>query len=392
MTASRVAGIVLLATVAASYHVKAIAFAPIALACVAASARGRDALAARLIAAGTLVAMFATAAAYWVGRFKCPDNAVIAQQLAKENLASAIAAHAPWHQIALQAVRGANPLSYASLAVPRNTPMSWWIPDHLFPEFVPPVFKAVMLLLWYGSAFLAAVLLAHFLWREKIRALAEPRALLALVILACISVWGASQVNRNVYEAAQVLPLLAVFLALCLTLPAPQAGWVKCVLPWTIPVAAAAALTSQIVLLAFTTGPLLAASRTPGYLANQKFSASIGGYATIRSDISLAMAKAGIAQDRRLRGLMVDDITYLALQRHLLPFHRLGVVDPTWNGNLENPAKYLVSRGSDGIVAGCRYLPKDLERAAARSGEVCAISRATLARLVAAPSSIPGDK
>jgi hypothetical protein len=87
--------------------------------------------------------------------------------------------------------------------------------------------------------------------------------------------------------------------------------------------------------------------------------------------------------DRPRNRLLVDDVTYLALQRDTLPLHRLGVLS-VWNDGIDDPVAYLRSRGSDGVVVGCRYLPPAMRAVASQAGEVCAISRAGLARLAAA--------
>ena len=94
------------------------------------------------------------------------------------------------------------------------------------------------------------------------------------------------------------------------------------------------------------------------------------------------MAKAGMATGHTYRRLLIDDVTYLALQRDLLPFHQLGVLR-VWTGSIDDPVRYLVSRHSDGVVVACANLPKHMAAAASRSGGICAISRRTLAQLSA---------
>jgi hypothetical protein len=63
-----------------------------------------------------------------------------------------------------------------------------------------------------------------------------------------------------------------------------------------------------------------------------------------------------------------------------LPLHRLGVLS-VWTGSITAPVAYLRSRGSDGVVVGCEYLPQEMRAAASRSGEICAISRDGLDRI-----------
>ncbi|MEO7739026.1 MAG: hypothetical protein ABIS10_06990 [Novosphingobium sp.] len=382
--------IVLLAGVAVSYHVKGVAYAPVALGCIAVSGKGRETLAPRLAGAGALTALMLAAANYWVGRFQCPGDAKMAASLARENISYVIANHGQLSDVLLQLVSGINPLNYVWLAAPDNQPMSNWIPGDLFPV---PVFYAIasaLTLLWVSTFILSLAILARFLRLERLRGLAEPRVILALAILACMLVWGASQVNRNPYEAAHVLPMLAVFSALCLTLPAPETSLPMRGLVRLVRFAVPAAVLCEAALLVFTGGPLLRAARTPGYLADQRYSVSIAGYAGVKQDIDRAMAKAGIPSSRRLHRLLLDDVTYLALQRHLMPLHRLGVLE-VWNGSIDNPAQYLDDRGSDGVVVSCANLPLHMEMAAARSGGICAINRAILVQLAAPPPDIWAD-
>ncbi|MFT4025910.1 MAG: hypothetical protein QM676_03785 [Novosphingobium sp.] len=394
VTTLKTAGIVLLATVATSYNLKGIAYAPVALACLLGCGRGRETLTPRLAGAAILVAMMATAAVYWVSRFACPGDAVLAQKLGEENLASLLALHAGVQNLALQLLKGLNPLTYVGLVIPSNDPMSSWLPANLFPQTVPVASKLALYGTWGLAGLVALPRLLCFAWREKLRTLAEPRAVLALAILACVVVWGMSQVNRNVYEATHVLPLLVFFLVLCLTLPqsppTSEPRWPELILKWLVPVVGVVAVLSQAALLAFTVSPLFKAAHTPGYLVNQEFSVSIADYGKVRADIAKAMEGAGIDARQQLHGLLIDDVTYLALQRHRLPFHRLGVLD-TWNASITNPAQFLIDHDSDGVVASCGRLPREMEFAATSSGEVCAISREGLRQIATPPPSMWDD-
>ena len=166
-----------------------------------------------------------------------------------------------------------------------------------------------------------------------------------------------------------------------------------CVLTWSLPSAApsriarglplifaTAALISQALVIGASAGPLYRAATASAYPPGQPFSVSMGDYAAVERDIGRAMHGAGIATDRPLKRLLVDDLTYLALQEHRLPLHRLGVLS-VWTGSITDPVAYLRSRGSDGVVVGCAYLPPEMRAAASRSGEICAISRAGLDRI-----------
>jgi hypothetical protein len=150
-------------------------------------------------------------------------------------------------------------------------------------------------------------------------------------------------------------------------------------------VAVPAALLCEGAHFAFIGGPLLAAAHTPGYLPRQQFSVSIADYAAVRQGINTAMMKAGMSAGHRFHRLLVDDVTYLALQQDPLPIHQLGVLNGfVWAGSIDNPVRYLVSRQSEGVVISCANLPPDMEMAASRSGAICALSRSMLVHLAAA--------
>jgi hypothetical protein len=372
--------ILVLATIAASYHLKGVVFSPIALACLIVCARGPGSLAPRIIAGLALTAMMATAAAYWIGRFRCLGDPVLAHNLGTENFASALSSGASFRDIVWRLLGAANPLDYVRLAVPRNAPMARWVPNGLFPPALPDIFAIVMFLIWTAGMILALLGLLRFALREGWRGLANPNSFLALTILACVIVWSMSQANRNVYEAAIVLPLLVLLLILSSTLPngsTEVSSTFRSKLVWA---AGGATLLGQVIVLTCTLGFLVRAAGDPGYLPGQPYSVSIARYGEVRSDIAEAMRKAGMDPQARYRGLMVDEITYLALQRHLLPIHRLGVLE-LWNGRIDRPAQYLLSRRSDGAVTACRNLPAPMAAVAARSGEICAIPRPGLERL-----------
>ena len=88
------------------------------------------------------------------------------------------------------------------------------------------------------------------------------------------------------------------------------------------------------------------------------------------------MHAAGMPLDRPL----VNDLTYMAFQDSILPVHRLGVL-PNWNSSIDDPVRYLLSRGSDRIVMGCGYLPEALAAVASRAGDIRAVSAVRLAAL-----------
>ena len=100
----------------------------------------------------------------------------------------------------------------------------------------------------------------------------------------------------------------------------------------------------------------------------------------VAEPVEIEGALAGACGIRPLHRPLIDDTTYLALQDSYLPFHALGVIR-IWHDRAIEPAGYLLSRRSAGMIVGCAMLPAHLQRVAARSGEICAIGPATLARI-----------
>jgi hypothetical protein len=375
------AAMVGLAGIGASYHLKGVVYAPIALACIAMSAAGPGTRVPRLVMGAVLAAMIAVAASYWVGRFQCLGDPKTAAILARENIASILTSRGSLPDILGQVLHGANPLNYVWLTAP-GLEFSSWLPDKIFPPALRQVVGAALTLVWGSALLIAGGNLVRFILRKRLGALAMPPALLALAVLGCVAVWGMSQVNRNPYEAAHVLPMLAIFIALCFSLPDDGAAWLGRARGWLVRLAVPVVLASEAALLGFSGGPLIAVARSSGYLPSQRLSVSIADYGTVRRDIHEAMKQAGIPDDRRRHGLVVDDITYLALQRDLLPYHRLGLFE-VWNFGIDNPAQYLLDRKSDGVVVSCANLPFDFETVAVRAGQICAISPAGLQQLAA---------
>jgi hypothetical protein len=377
-TWAKVAAILLLTAIAVSYHMKGVLYSVVAMACVAVCARGKGTVVPRLTGGLAMLALVGSAAAYWVGRFRCPGDATFAAQLARENIAAVAAAGGSPGDLLLKALAGANPLNYVALAVPSRTPMSNWIPAGMFPGSVTSIVGLFVLAGWLTALVLLALALVRHFKAGGWRGLGEPRVLISGAIVACVMVWGASQLIKNVYEAAHTLPMLLLACVLAWSLPANKASspFIR-----KLPLVFVAGLViGQSLVVGASAGPLLRAARTPAYPQGQPFSVSVSGYDGVRRDIARAMQASGMPSGRPLKRLLVDDLTYLALQEHKLPLHRLGVLS-VWTGSITDPVAYLRSRGSDGVVVGCEYLPQEMRAAASRSGEICAISRDGLDRI-----------
>jgi hypothetical protein len=371
--------IVFIAVLCLSYHLKGVLYAVVLCTCLLFCSRDRATLTPRLIGIGLIVALSIISFQYWEGRFLCPNDPVLAAKLAKENVAALLANGGGLLGAIGEAARGALPFDYILLAAPKPEPMSFWLPAGLVSEPVAIVFQAALIAVWTSLVAASVWNLARFVKGRKCSALREPRVPIAVCLFCLIAIWGASQLNKNVYEAEHVLPMLAVACLLCLTLPHENALLSR-IGTKAARLFVAVAAFSQLAILA-THGPALwNASHATTYLAGQPYSVPISGYDGRKADIVKAMHAAGMPLDRSLQRPLVDDLTYLALQDSILPVHRLGVLSD-WNGSIDDPVHYLLSRGSDGIVMGCGYLPEALAAVASRAGDICAVSAARLAAL-----------
>ncbi len=365
--------VILLCGVAAvSQHMKGILFVPLFLLCLFFAGRERITLRVRLALMLGFAVLSVQAAGYWSARFQCPGDAVMAGELAKQNLASAIAAGDSWQSLADKAIQGANPNGYIVIAEARKSPMSTWLPYGRIEAGGTALRYLPMSLAWNAAllAALACLIRALLLcWRK--RQLDFP-ALTAAATAGLMLVWGTSQLTKNDYEAMVVLPMLAIFVVMALSAVewterrAGQLGIAATVL-------VAISLVAQADIVRRYYPPLVAAATHPGIVADQGFSASTYGYGTIREQIRSTARQCGIGAKGRAFKPMVDDTTYFAMMDSFRPFHVLGVLEK-WNGSIRDPQAYLKSQGSEGMIIGCRLLTPEAQAKGHRNGDFCCIS------------------
>ena len=361
-----------LGVAAISYHLKGVLIAPLILVCIFLSGSGKRTLTARVLAMLLFTGMAVQGAHYWVERFRCPDDPVLAERLAKQNIASALATEDDWRAVTLIALIGANPNNYIMLAEARKYPMSDWLPRGQIDNKASIARFMVMGLAWNGTTVIAMFCLILALrqrWRERRVDLATaiPVALAALAM-----VWGISQRARNDYEIMIALPMLALFCVFSLS-----------AIPWTSLRAKQLGVGIAIIALCSLVGqadiarryyPLLrSAADQTGYVFRQPFSVSAYGFGPLRQTILDTAHLCGIGRNGRAQRPLVDDITYFAMIDSWRPFHRFGVLE-TWNGSIKDPIAYLRSRGSEGMVVDCRALSPSLRLQAIRNGQYCCIS------------------
>lgn len=385
-------GITLLCAVALSYHLKGVLYSVFAVACLVALAPGLRHLWPRLLAGGTIVALNLIAGSYWVSRFACPGSAVMAGSLESQNLSAAIINGNAGPGLIARQIGDAHILSYAWLGAINRYPMSDWIPSRVF-SIVESLASMGLTYVTWGLATLMAIYVVFHAVVPTIRkgglpTLIEPRMILLAATVGLTLLWGLSQITKNAYEATHMLPAWIMVLLLAWTLPTGGSRPDHRALARLAGLLLVVAVFSQALMCGRMTGPLLQAAHNPGRLERQPLSLSLAGYAGVRQDIAQAMRGAGMDGPARLNRPLIDDLTYLALQRHYLPLHALGVTG-WWHGPIEDPAAYLVSRRSDGMVVACASLWPAARAVASQSGEVCAVNRAQLADLAGGRRFVP---
>ena len=361
-----------LGAAAISYHLKGILIAPLILVCIFFAGSGKRTLTPRLLAILLFTAVAAQGAHYWVERFRCPDDPVLAEMLAKQNIASELAGPGGWRNVGMAAISGVNPDNYIMLAEARRYPMSDWLPRGQIDGVTALRRFLAMGLAWNGAALIALLCLMRALWLRWRERRIDMMVAVPVVLAGLGMVWGISQRIRNDYEIMTALPMLALFCIYSLAS-----------VPWTTRRTRQLGIAASLVVLLSIAGQadiawrfspsLRAAATQPGCIDTQPLSASIYGYGALRGEIRATARLCGIGSNGQAKHPLVDDVTYFAMTDSWQPFHRLAVLGK-WKGSISNPIAYLKSRGSEGMILGCRYLSPELLQQATRSGEFCCIS------------------
>ena len=365
------AAILLLGMLAASWHMKGILFLPLFLTCLWCLGGGRATRAPRIGAMLLLIGIDASAMSYWVGRFSCPGDPILARRLADQNIAEALAGPGSLGDKIRMALSGANPNDYIALAAAKQLPSSAWLPQYQMSLGAAQFQMIVIMLAWNLALVIALVCLVKLgsaRWRERRLdlSLAVP-----VVALGTVLVWGMSQFHKNDYEASTVLPALLV----CIVFPLAAMAWTPLrtgQIRRGVVALAAISLANQIAVALVFLPPLLQVARHPGYIDSQRVSISAYGYGDLRQRVLATARLCRIGQAGRAVHPLVDDLTYFAMMDSWQPFHRLGVLEE-WNGTIRDPFAYLKAKGSEGAIVGCRYLRGSLRQRAVQNGEFCCI-------------------
>lgn len=383
----RSVGVLMLAIVAVSYHLKGVFLVPLFAACLFYASHGRAAHPPRLIAGAALLVASGLAAHYWIARFQCPDDALLRAHFARNNFGAILtgihAARDVWPVVG-KVIENISLFDYVRLAAPKALPLSYWLPAGQIDASGAKGWSTFLVWCWGAAlaAGTAALLVAGWQHVRRWRSVGgerlpfawglEPRLVMAALLLITALGWSATQIVRNVYEASFVPPLL--MLAVLLALSAPeQKRWLLAGQGMLASALALSALVS-VPLIATLWGPsLIRSSKEVGYIAWQPYSVPPFGFTELKLRILALSRQCGIPEPSRANAVMIDEATYFAFMESHLPQHRLGVLS-IWNGSITDPVAYLKSRGSDGAILGCHLLPPELRARAQASGPVCCLA------------------
>lgn len=363
--------ILLLGIAAISSHLKGIVVAPLILACILLAGKGKD-WRFRLAPAALFAGLTVQALGYWISRFRCPGDPLLAAGLANENIAAALTGGGGFASVLAFGLPGANPNNYIEIVELRPKVLSNWLPQGLISEAEAIIRYVPMNLAWNALMLISAICLFHALrqrWRERRLDLAVA---VPLIAAGLVLVWGFSQRFKNDYEIMFVMPLIALFGLFSLT----AIGWTderKRQMRTAAILLVAISLAGQIDIARRLLPPLFKAAQHPGYIDGQKVSVAAFNYSAIRGPIRQTARMCGIGTRGPAQRPLVDDVTAFAFTDSWRPMHYLGVIG-MWRGSIRDPIAHLRSRGSEGLIMGCHLLPPELQAIAIRNGSFCCIS------------------
>jgi hypothetical protein len=364
--------VLVLATVAVSYHIKGVFLAPVFLGALWFASPGRASLAPRIVMAVLVVAATLVGAHYWADRLACPGDPILRAEYAR-NSAGAVLTQV--HRLSelwplgKDLWRNADPFEYISLARPETYPVSDWVPHEQVSDALSERWDHALRRLWL-LAFVVGI--AGFV--VGIVAMIRARRIDArLAMLGAIAVtllgWGATRLVRNFYEASFMLPLLMVVVLLALS-AGGGARWMRIAQAALATVIGIAALVSLPLTFAIWNDSLVESWLQEGYVRGQGHSVAFRHFNHVRSEIAATAKLCAIPPPAKAKGLMLDDLSYFPYMASRLPQHQLGVIG-VWKGTITDPVAYLRSRGSDGLLVSCGLLPPELLKRARRHGEFC---------------------
>ncbi|MDB5716016.1 MAG: hypothetical protein JWO15_3413 [Sphingomonadales bacterium] len=363
--------VVLMAAIALSFHPKGVIYAPVFVLCALLSSSGSKGRWLRPLAAGIIIVLTVIAIPYWSSRFKCPDDPILVAKLAHQNLALFNFRNGSILETLRAALAGANPMQYVRLTEPAPFYMSDWLPTDVVSRSIADPWRRIIYFCWtiaFSLGLFSLVITAVRIVKEKVF---DPRALMPVALGMTVLGWGALQIVKNDYEASLVVPVCAIAIVFAVRSACYDDGTLR----WIERIGAmfaTLAFVSVALVMIYYTQPLWEASRQSGYLRKQRLSISPYGFDKLRPHILATGRMCGLTPDTRTHGLLVDDVTYFAYMGTYRPLHWTGVLS-IWNGSIADPAAFLSSKNSSGIILGCDFLKPELRSRARRNGQFCCL-------------------
>lgn len=257
-----------------------------------------------------------------------------------------------------------------------------WFTSHMIPGATSPLAFGVRLVTSLAFLLLLAagvIAFAAFVWQAwRGRRVTSP----VLALSALWAFWAASvttRVSKNDYEAAVMMPVIVLAALGSIWVLRHRIGQWLGIDRWRALTGAALgaliglSLINQAALL-WSYGPLAwGAWRVPGYAEGQRFSVVAFGYEQLVPQILQAGAQCGIDPASRPRHLVVDELTYYAFRLAYRPVLATYIDENGWGRHVRDHRALLAGIGSEGMVAGCQWIPSDLRGEAIRSGQFCCL-------------------
>lgn len=357
-------------------HPRAVFALPLALLCVAGVLNRRPVAAATGL---SVVLLCAVTLSDWSLRTQCDDPA-IASILARESILSSAAQGRLGdylaYAVALFLDDPARVLYLSPLRLDAPT-TSNMIPVASGPlaMFSGALVQALLSALVVAGAVAFLLAMRDAIARRRV-------GLRELALAALWAFYGASvvaRVTRLTYEAALMEPVMAMaalgslWAAWDALDDADVAARLRRIGAVAFAALVATSVASQAALLAGYSAYAAGPWGEPGYLEGQRFSVSSSGYDEVAGPILETARLCRIDVAARPRHLIVDELTFFALQQARQPLLATYLDERTWGYEIRDHRALLEKVGSEGMVVGCHRVPLALQAEAVRHGEFCCL-------------------
>jgi hypothetical protein len=328
--------------------------------------------------------------AYWSARAGCPNDPDVAALFGTQMLKLSDFGSTPLTSLKQMALNALESFRYLGPLLMTGKVGSGWLlkfntPDLLMRLATILVFVAFLCIV----AVFAVSVVKQAAQAFRTRTLSRLQVMI-LAGLMSLGIVALLQIRKNFYEAGLVLPLFG--LIVLMALPGKggprilQAGrFLQIGLP-------AVSVFSQAMLWSGMMSVPLSYYTQGGYLLpDQGMSVSPFKAGQIREEVLATAQMCRIDMAQRPKHLVVDDLTYPALAQSYQPFHAFYIipgqfvrisrefgldtdVPPSEVSSESREFLHLMSEWrSDGFVAGCQFLPRDLRSRALRNGAYCCL-------------------